>query len=457
MRKIKIILIIVLNTFILLGLVELGFYLAIGDENHPTKLKDLLAYTERKIEPERAKPNVDWPGNTILVRKEDAKPEPEYLKMGGKTIPGSYMAPSADFVTPEETKEVGKKNIFVVGGSAAFGYTCSYPQTFAAIIDKQLGSEYNVVNTAQVGWNTSQLVPVVKRIADYHEPSVVIIMCGNNELINWGMGGVGTRLGLSRNILKLGTRSYTLSYMMHRSIMGKKHFGSLKKQNEFLPHQELSGYQYAVENPAHEYLDYDFNQWKVAREKYLKNFENNLIAMIYYAKHAGAEVVLMTVPLNYKLSPVWKHPQPWFYNEEHKTAMEEVVKAAVTLIEKGNYHGTIKGLDAAITLEPEVSILHYLRAHSLEQLGNFDEAKLAYEKSREYMVGNLGSITSLNEITAKVAANSGVSMIDLKKVFDEHEHGNGHYFNETLIRDDCHPSDKGQELIAEEVLSLLSK
>lgn len=442
----------ILNTLILLGLIELGFYLATKDRHYPTKLKDLLAYTEQKTEPEVAKANVDWPGNSIKVRIKDAEAEPEVLTIGGKSIPGAYLVPSAKVAGPEEIQVKGERNVFVIGGSAAFGYTCSYEQTFASILDNALTGKWNVINAAQVGWNTSHLVPVVKRIAEHHNPSVVIIMCGNNELIGWGMRGDGTNLGASRAILKFSTHSYSLSYFMYRSIMNKAANGRYKAQEDFIPHEELSGYRYAVENPAHGYLDYDFNEWKIAREKYLKNYENNLITMIYYAKQAGAEVVLMTVPLNYKLSPAWKHPQPWFYNEEHKIAMEEVIPAAVTMIESGQYEAALKGLDAALKLEPEVSILHYFRAHSLEQLGNFAKAELAYEKSRDYMVGNLGSVPALNNITAKVAASSRVTMIDLKKVFDEYEHSNGNYFNETLIRDDCHPSDLGHALIAKEIL-----
>ncbi len=449
-------LIIIINTLALLTLVELGFYLSIGEEEYPTKLEGLLTYTDKIGQPKPAQTNLDWPEEKIFIRAEDDKDEPEVLLLGGESIPGTYMSPATIPVSPEEIPS-GSKNIFVIGGSAAFGYTCSYNQSFATILNQRLGSEYNAINAAQAGWSSSQLVPVVKRISDYYNPSLLIIMCGNNEFIGWSMKEEITDMGISRGVLQLSTNSHALSYLLYQRLMARGNSRQYSHQEEFIFHKELRGYKYALQNPAHRYLDYDFNRWKELKGRFLKNFENNLITMIYYAKQNGAEVLLMTVPFNYRLSPVWKHPQPWFYNRDNKATIESAVNKAVAAIESRQYQQALKILDNTIALEPELSLLHYLRAHSLEQIREFQEAELAYEKSREYMVGNLGSIPSLNRVTLKAAASNGVGVIDLKKAFDEAEHSKGHYFNETLVRDDCHPSDAGQALIAKEILRWLGK
>lgn len=457
MNRLKKYSIITLITLALLLLVELGFYIFIGGSHYPTKLRNLLAYTSKNIEPTKAQAKLDWPAKSILIRTQDISAKPETLKIGGKEIPGTYLKPAATFKEAKELQENGTKNIYVVGGSAAFGYTCSYTQTFATILDNQLGDEYSVYNAAQVGWNSGQLVPVVKRIADVGNPSLVIIFCANNELINWSLSQPSPKFGYSRKALRLYSNSHTLSYLMYQKIMrlnGKRQYAN---PLEFRPHHELIGYKTALQHPADRYTNYDFSLWIKKKAEYLTNFENNLTTMIYFCKKAGADILLMNMPFQYRLSPVWKHPQPWFYNKDHKEEIPRKVAQAVRYIETNQTEAAIAALDKAIKLEPEVGMLHYLKAYCLEKSGQMLKAETTYSKSRDLMVGNLGSIPSFNQVIEKVAKGNDIDMINLKSIFDEYGHEHGSYFNELLIRDDCHPSDIGQQLIAENILDYLEK
>jgi len=51
---------------------------------------------------------------------------------------------------------------------------------------------------------------------------------------------------------------------------------------------------------------------------------------------------------------------------------------------------------------------------------------------------------------------TGTELIDLPPLFDRYEHNLGHYFNDDLIMDDCHPTPLGHRLIAEALLARLA-
>jgi hypothetical protein len=101
------------------------------------------------------------------------------------------------------------------------------------------------------------------------------------------------------------------------------------------------------------------------------------------------------------------------------------------------------------------AILHYLEAECLERLGRADEAEQAYARSRECMIGNLGSILGINEVIARVARDEGAELLDVRKLFDDWEHARGRHFNQDLIHDGCHPTPQGHRLIAEALDALL--
>src|SRR6185369_4918517 len=117
----------------------------------------------------------------------------------------------------------------------------------------------------------------------------------------------------------------------------------------------------------------------------------------------------------------------------------------------------LEALERALQREPAVPLLHYLKATALEAQGKLAEAEASYATAREKLVGHLGSIISINAITRKVAAATATELIDLPALFDRYEHNLGHYFNDDLIMDDCHPSPLGHRLIAEALLAQLSR
>ena len=83
------------------------------------------------------------------------------------------------------------------------------------------------------------------------------------------------------------------------------------------------------------------------------------------------------------------------------------------------------------------------------------EAEAAYARSREAMIGNLGSRLSINRVVREVAAEQEADLVDLRKIFDDYQHRRQRHFNTELIHDDCHPTPLGHALIAQHLEQLL--
>lgn len=178
--------------------------------------------------------------------------------------------------------------------------------------------------------------------------------------------------------------------------------------------------------------------------------------MIEAAVQRGVRVLLLTLPVNYRLSPAWKHPQPEAMQPANQSAIRETLRRADVLYRRGEFATMAALVEDALAREPEAPLLHYLRGAALERMGRLAEAECAYERSRECMIGNLGSCLSINERIRKVARETRVELVDVKQLFDDHQHARGRYFNEDLIADDCHPTPAGHRLILEALADRLA-
>ncbi|GIT31521.1 MAG: hypothetical protein Ct9H300mP1_35670 [Planctomycetaceae bacterium] len=88
------------------------------------------------------------------------------------------------------------KQVFILGGSAAYGYPYNESDSLSGELRRLLNrpraagsriefSATRVHNTAYPGWNSHDLVPIANKIAADFQPDVVIVFAGNNEWVHW--------------------------------------------------------------------------------------------------------------------------------------------------------------------------------------------------------------------------------------------------------------------------------
>jgi hypothetical protein len=161
----------------------------------------------------------------------------------------------------------------------------------------------------------------------------------------------------------------------------------------------------------------------------------------------GVRTVLCTVPVNPRLSPAWKHPQPSASRPELRAAVEARLRAAAAALERGDAQSALAEADAAIAVDDYPPLAHHLRDAALEASSRYAEAEDAYARCRENMIGNLGSTSSINATIRRVAADRGVLLADLEHALRDVGLRTGRPLKRGLLADDCHATPAGHREI----------
>lgn len=401
-------------------------------------LLDRLAQAERSMTP-MAEVAPEWEPHTLRVRVPDrGDPRDEPYAIGGRVIEDAWPDAKQDPLHVDDLADERRPRVFLLGGSAALGYPYAYEDSTARQLQRRR-SDLRVINVGQVGWTSGQLVGIARRIAEEFEPATFVVYSGNNEWIHWAPQAGSFDPSLHRTLAHSRAAAAAL-YLGH----------SWAPPPDDEP--PLFGYEHALRHPA---PGFDFAAWTRQRAAFLDRFADNLRAIQRIAADVDANVVFVTVPFQYKLSPTFRHPQPRATRAIHEVEIEDRISMALTAIRAERWQDAITELDSAIELDPDPALLHYLRAVATEALEEHEHAEQHYAQSRDRMVGNLGGRLAINEVIRTVAAETDAPLVDAREIFDAHEHTAGRYYNESLIHDDCHPTPAGQRVLARALAEVL--
>ena len=445
--------------------------------NHRQRLLSALVMMRLDTQPIPALSDTSNKRELVLRDPADGPGAAEPYRIGGVEISGAGPWIGTRNVVPSDVVRDDEQRVFVIGGSAAFGFPYRYADTFSGILDRQFANDrLKILNAAQVGWTSGELAPLVDQAVRFYRPSAIVLMIGNNEWFHWqpvsqhGPEQVSAedtppREELSQNsitILKtlahsraLAAIEYGLVQWMISSRQARQDQARRSaKRDQFESHHELAGSDYAVAMPLSP-RQYDPSQWLVARQDYLDTFRANLGQMITVAREARVPIVLLTIPFNPRLSPAWKHRQPHSFDPEHREAVTTAIRAASRSVSEKQFAAGLETATIALSRDPHPAVLHYLKAQCLEGLERHEEAERAYAESRDRMVGNLGSRLTINRIIRELAQQNMVPMIDVQELFQQYGASRERHYNVDLIHDDCHPTPLGHQLIAEALVPLL--
>ncbi len=382
----------------------------------------------------------EWPRGVLRVRVPDrGEPRAEPYALGGRVIEGAWPDAKQEWLYPSDLG--GGRRVFVLGGSAPLGYPYPYEASFARRLGRAL-PDHQVINVGQAGWTSGQVLGAARVVVGEFEPDVLVIYSGNNEWIRWAPQPRGVDLDWQARLAH------------SRALAGALWLGHRLRARQPPPAEAppLVGWRHAVAHPDRE-LDVD--GWRRQRGAHLDMFRANLVAMRDLATARGARVVFCTVPFNYRLAPDFKHPQPDAFEPARAAEVRRAIGAAADALEAEQPSRALEATDAAIALDADPAVLHYLRGAALEALDRMPEAERAYAESRDRMVGNLGARLAINRVIREVATGEGVTLLDLRRRFDEAQHARGGWLNEDLVHDDCHPTPAGHAIIADALADLL--
>lgn len=413
------------------------------------------------------------PGSALWIRGSGDGPDPvEPYRVGQTTIKGAGPWIEHRRLTPQSCPGSPGQRTFVLGGSAAFGYPYRFDENLAARADRPVARpDHRVLNAARVGATSSDIVPIARTILEHYDPATLVVFSGNNEWFHWRPSRPGSQDhqnsqppaaidATSRSVLTTLSHSRALAALTAVAVHLLQDRDTqaaprpVTHDDGFVEHHDLTGARHAIENPLTAER-YDVSRWPETRQKYLERFRENLVTIITEARSRDVRVILMTMPFQYRLAPAWKQRQPPAGDLRHLETMTRLVAETLALQDEDQPTKALERIREAIRLDPMPPVPHYLEAELLEALQRPVEAEAAYARSREAMIGNLGSRLSINRVVREVAAEQEADLVDLRKIFDDYQHRRQRHFNTELIHDDCHPTPLGHALIAQHLERLL--
>ena len=419
---------------LLVGALELAALVLEGGASRD-RMRASLQQLSRSLDPITDQLPCPWSDpHVIYVRAPAVGQDQGPFKAMGRLLTPHFRKPR-QVPMRHAAVSAAHRPLFVVGGSAAFGYPYALEQSLAARLQAALGSSYRVINAAQPGWTSGQQVELVRRLARF-SPHAVVLFLGNNEWIHWNPPHLKPAQQRALGALRLSSRSRLLSWMAY----------SLSHHHWVRP--GAAGRGPARENPQDRLDLFSAGRWLEDKQRFLQNLEQNLDTMIMLARAAGARVYVLTMPFNYRLDPQFKRPQPFTLVPGRRSQLRGSTREVTRLLQRGQHHLALDAADRALTLDGRAPLLHHLRGEIFARMGRFAESEQAYALAREHTVGNLGSMLSVNRSIRRVARAAGATLVDVRKLFDEHQHALGRYFNQDLIHDECHPTPAGHELVA---------
>jgi tetratricopeptide (TPR) repeat protein len=307
-------------------------------------------------------------------------------------------------------KAAGTYRIFVLGSSAAMG-TPDPAFSFARILHAMLREQYpntrfEVINSAMTAVNSHAMRLVAQECAD-HDPDLVVVYMGNNEVVGpYGPGTVyaGYLPGLAAIRASLYVRSTRTGQL----------FGRLM--------ESLAG------RPAGRWHGMEAFEGRNVRadderlEGVYANFRANLLDICRVSRKAGAQVVLCTIGTNLRDCAPFACEHRKDLAPADRERFDALCKSAAAMEAAGEQAKAAEQLTAALRIDDRYAEAHYRLGRCLLAGGQVDraaEAREHFRLARDLDALRFRADTRINQAIRQVAAEEaarGVHLADFEKV-----------------------------------------
>ena len=327
-------------------------------------------------------------------------------------------------------KPQGTFRIVVLGESAAMGDpdpAYGFSRYLEVMLRERFsGMNFEVVNTGSVAINSHVLLPIAKRLADYH-PDVFIIYSGNNEVVGpYGPGTVLASSGMSLPVIRTSifVRSTRIGQLLTNLGTQKREWGGM----EMFLDQQI---------PANSPL------MKHAYE----NFETNLRDTIAAAHRSGARVFVSTVATNLKdCGP--------FASMHRENLRQDDLRSWTALLQQGadletarSYAQALQLYRSAARIDEQYAELEFRIARCLWMMGDYQAAKEYFLRARDLDTLRFRADSTINDINRSVASSApGAELVDAESILAK-ESANGVIGSE-LVYEHVHLTPQGNYLLA---------
>ncbi len=295
--------------------------------------------------------------------------------------------------------------IFVLGGSAAMGVPNPH-FSFGRILEVMLrerhpGVRFEVVNAAMTAINSYVVLEIARDCAAL-QPDLFIVSMGNNEVVGpYGPGAVfqdwSPNLPLIRATLRVrSTRT--------GQLLGSAMAAAFRRDRR---PKTWRGMAMAMNNPV------------AADDPRLTptyaNFRRNLADICRVAGHAGAAVVLATVPVNLRDCPPFASRHRAHLPDSDLQSWQSIYRAGIAFEERRQWREALVRYELAARLDDRFAELEFRMGECLAALGRHREARDRFLAARDLDVLRFRADGKINQTVREVAAErraGGVFLAD---------------------------------------------
>lgn len=331
------------------------------------------------------------------------------------------------------TKGDNTFRIFCLGGSTVQGRPFSIETSFPtwlrlslSVADKS--RTWEVINCGGVSYASYRLIPILEECLRY-EPDLILICTGHNEFLEDRTYGEIKETGSLHRVLG-HSRVYTLA----RSVLIAP------------PRNERP----VMTTDVQARLDYQgglasYHRDDAWHENVVSHFKSNLRRMATVSANADVPVMFLMPPSNLADSPPFK-TEPNEVMAEQVTSLVQDAQARY----KDDLPAAIGLLEQACELDPRHAANLFELGRAYESAGAFAKASETFVRARDQDICPLRMTSSLQAVWADFVREQNVLSLNLDSYLTSQSR-NRLTGNELLV-DHIHPSFKGNQMIANEIV-----
>ena len=348
-------------------------------------------------------------------------------------------------------KKADDYRIVCIGGSTVQGRPYAIETSFTTWLQlslqaADLSRQWDVINCGGVSYASYRLVPIVKEMLRY-EPDLIILYTGHNEFLEDRSYSVAKQAPgfVSYSYGEL-SRLKSLQYL-HQWIASDASEDGAATGRPVLTSEvdALLDYRGGMES---------YHRDAAWRQAVIQHFEFNLRRIIDLANLAQVPIVLVDPPVNLRDCPPFKN------QHTDGLAADEIAKVQQLVSRASQVSGTepnraIELLEQAVAIDPDHAGNHFQLASLNAQWKRYNKAKHHFQIALDEDVCPLRIVPPLDQVIQNVAADTKTPIVEVRQEFENLS--DGAIPGNDLFFDHVHPSFRGHQVIAAEIIKTLQE
>ena len=330
-------------------------------------------------------------------------------KFAWQFFPRSIAREFDPFVFPADRTE-NTYRVFIIGASAAQG-TPAGEYCFGRVLnvmlrDKYPGVDFQIITAAMPAINSHAALNIAQDCAD-HDADLLIVYLGNNEVV--GPYGAGTVFApLSDN----------LSFIRARLALKSTRLGQLLRR-PFDPDPAQQQAQIVWQGLAM-FLEKQVRAESDPLQAVYAHFQRNLSDIIRTAKKNDIPIIVSSVATNLKDSPPFASLHRHDLTAAQEAEWDGLYRQGAALEDTHEYGEAVAFYLQATRIDETFADLHFRMGRCYGHLEEYDKARSAYVRAREFDALRFRADKRINEIIRNVAAGNesdGIGFVDAVDIF----------------------------------------